>query len=152
MRTLSSRDNPHIKLLHELASSARERRLRRLTLLDGAHLVAAARACGWPIHEILVSDEGLANPEIVRLLDEATGCITTTHVLGRAFAHISPVDTPSGIVALIDYPADDGAPRQTMARHRRRARPSWSWKRCRIREISVRSCAPRPRPGCVTCF
>lgn len=110
MRTLSSRDNPHIKLLHELASSARERRLRRLTLLDGAHLVAAARACGWPIQEILVSDEGLANPEIVRLLDEATGCIATTHVVGRAFAHISPVDTPSGIVALIDYPADDGAP------------------------------------------
>lgn len=103
MRTLASRDNAHIKLLHELARSARERRERRLTLLDGAHLVGAALACGWPVRELLVSDEGLANSEIVQLLDAANG-VPVTHVAGRLFAHISPVDTPSGIVGLIDYP------------------------------------------------
>lgn len=107
MRALSSRDNAHIKLLHELARSARERRARNLTLLDGAHLVTAAIGSGWPLREILVSDEGLTNPEIIRIID-AAGMVPVTHVVGKLFAHISPVDTPSGIVALIDYPAELG--------------------------------------------
>lgn len=106
MRVLSSRDNAHIKLLHELARSARERRARNLTLLDGAHLVTAAIGCGWPLREILVSDEGLRNPEIARII-EAASKVPVTHVVGSLFAHISPVDTPSGIVVLIDYPAEE---------------------------------------------
>lgn len=103
MRTLSSRDNAHIKMLHELARSARARRSQGLTLLDGAHLVAAAIGYGRPLREILVSDEGLKSAEIIRILDSA-GSVPVTHVVGRLFSHISPVDTPSGIVALIDYP------------------------------------------------
>lgn len=106
MRTLSSRDNAHIKLLHELAHSARARRMHRLTLLDGAHLVGVALTRGWPIREVLVGDAGLRTPEILRLL-EAVGDAPITHVVGNAFAHISPVDTPSGVVALIDYPAEN---------------------------------------------
>lgn len=108
MRTLSSRDNAHIKRLHELARSARARRMHRLTLLDGAHLVSAALERGWPMRELLVSDEGLNTPEILRLLESAGG-VPITHVSGSTFAHVSPVDTPSGILALIDYPTEHAA-------------------------------------------
>ena len=46
MKTISSRQNPLIKDLHLLATSATERRQQAKTLLDGVHLVQAAIAHG----------------------------------------------------------------------------------------------------------
>lgn len=109
MKTLSSRDNAQVKRLHALAHSARERRKLGLTLLDGVHLVEVALARGVPLAEVYVSDEGLARAEIVALLARCEAAARVVHLQGNLFAHVSPVETPSGILALIDMPSPAAA-------------------------------------------
>ncbi len=105
--TLSSRDNPRIKHLHALASSARERRKHGETVLDGAHLIEAAVHAGKVLKAVYVSTSGLAQGEIVTLLDQLASDVTVTELADPLFAHVSPVDTPSGLLALIDIPAQE---------------------------------------------
>lgn len=102
--TLSSRDNPRIKHLHALASSARERRKHGETVLDGAHLIQAAMQTGQTLKAVFVSTSGLTQGEIVALLEHLAPDVTVTELADPLFAHVSPVDTPSGMLALIDIP------------------------------------------------
>ncbi|MCK0512759.1 TrmH family RNA methyltransferase [Aromatoleum buckelii] len=104
MKTITSRDNPAVKRLHALARSARERRSEGRTLLDGAHLVRAALDAGWALRELVASDQGLGRAEIADLLDRCAG-VPAIHLTDALFAHVSPVDTPSGLLAIIDLPA-----------------------------------------------
>ena len=104
MKTITSRDNPAVKRLHGLAHSARDRRSEGRTLLDGAHLVRAALDAGWPLRELVASDQGLARAEIADLLERCAG-VPAIHLPDALFAHVSPVDTPSGLIAIIDLPA-----------------------------------------------
>lgn len=104
MRTITSRDNPLVKRLRGLAESPRERRESGKTLLDGAHLVAGALAAGVPILEWVVSEQGLVNDEIGALL-AANDSIPLTCLPDGLFAQISPVDSPSGLLAVIEIPA-----------------------------------------------
>lgn len=103
MKSVSSRDNPLIKRLRALSESARARRDSGQTLLDGAHLLRAALESGIQPVELLVSEQGLARDEIVSLLDDCA-TIRTTCVPDALFAQISPVDTPSGLIAVIEIP------------------------------------------------
>jgi TrmH family RNA methyltransferase len=104
VKRITSRANPEVKRLHALATSARERRALQLTLLDGVHLVQAALDANWPLRELVVSEIGLARGEIAQLLQRLAHvpCVQLTDAL---FAHVSPVDTPSGLLAVIDLPA-----------------------------------------------
>ncbi|KON79338.1 RNA methyltransferase [Azoarcus sp. PA01] len=104
MKTFTSRDNPTVKRLHALAHSARDRRSEGRTLLDGAHLVRAALDAGWPLRELVASDLGLGRAEIAELLERCAD-VPTIHLPDALFAHVSPVDTPSGLLAVIDLPA-----------------------------------------------
>lgn len=104
MKHLSSRDNPRIKLVHALASQARERRKLGQTLLDGAHLIIAAIEAGAPLLEVFVSESGLNNGEILDVLERLPADVPSHQVPDVLFAHLSPVDTPSGILALIEIP------------------------------------------------
>lgn len=103
MRSLTSRDNPHVKHLHGLAHSARDRRTARQTILDGVHLVEAAVGAGQALAEVVVSDQGLCNSEIVTLLELSKG-VAVTHLSDTLFAHVSPVDTPSGLLGVMSLP------------------------------------------------
>jgi TrmH family RNA methyltransferase len=103
MRSLTSRDNPYVKHLHGLTHSARARRLAGQTVLDGAHLVKAAVEAKTPPVELVVSDQGLRNGEISTLLERCSG-IAVTHLSDALFAHVSPVDTPSGVLGVINMP------------------------------------------------
>lgn len=106
MRSLSSRDNPYVKYLYGLAHSARDRRDAGQTVLDGAHLVKAALDAGRTFDQLVVSDQGLHNSEIAQLVQRCPdGALT--HLSDTLFAHVSPVDTPSGVLGVIDMP---GAP------------------------------------------
>lgn len=102
---ISSRDNPLAKHLHALAQSARERRLHGETLLDGAHLVAAAIAAGRPLKALIVSESGLARPEHRHLLDAVAAGVPRYRFSDPLLRHVSPVDTPSGLLATIELPA-----------------------------------------------
>lgn len=105
MKTISSRDNPLVKRLHALAHSARERRQRGETLLDGAHLVEAAVDAQWPLKAIVRSQHSASHPEHQRLLDVIAADVPCYQLPDALFRHVSPVDNPSGLLAIIDLPA-----------------------------------------------
>lgn len=104
MKTITSRDNPLVKRLHGLAQDGRERRARGETLLDGAHLVAAAHAAGWPLKALVVSESGARRIEHLRLLEAVGGALPRYLLPDALFRHVSPVDAPSGLLAIIDLP------------------------------------------------
>lgn len=112
LKTVTSRDNPAVKRLHGLATSARDRRQHGQTLLDGPHLVAAALDAGLALRELVVSDRGLASAEIASLIDRCAP-LPVTHLTDPLFAHVSPVDSPSGLLAVIDLPAPPAEQRFT---------------------------------------
>lgn len=109
MKAISSRDNPLVKRLHALAHSARDRRKLGETLLDGAHLIEAALHARWPLKALVAAEGGLARAEHGRLLAAAPAEIERFVLPDTLFAHVSPVDTPSGLLALIDLPAEPAA-------------------------------------------
>jgi TrmH family RNA methyltransferase len=89
MKRISSPDNPGFKALRLLAHSARERRKQGRTVLDGAHLVQACLEAGRQPVQLVASDSGLS-------------LLVLTDAL---FAAVSPVETPTGLLAVIDIPA-----------------------------------------------
>jgi len=107
-KEISSRDNPTVKRLHALAHSARDRRKHGETLLDGVHLIDAALAAGWPIKSLIVAAGIEEHGEIAQLRAKAPAAVQQIVLADTLFAHVSPVDTPSGILALIDLPAPTG--------------------------------------------
>ena len=88
---LTSRDNPKVKHWTKLASDGRYRRSKGRALIEGPHLVQAARQAGVEIHALLVSEK--AQPE--------NGAIVLSE---RIFASIVDADTPQGIAAEISTP------------------------------------------------
>ncbi len=104
MKRISSRDNPTVKQLHALATSARERRSAGETLLDGAHLLEVALQRGWQPRLVVASESGSAQPEIAALLARCAPQ-SLIELPDRLFAHVSPVDSPSGVLAVVAVPA-----------------------------------------------
>ena len=110
MRYIASRDNPHFKALKKLCQSGRERRKRSLTLLDGMHLIESYVHSYGHVEELIVSTSGLIRREIVAYL----GCQTTetrkntenpvTVLSDALYAELAIVETPSGIMALVQQP------------------------------------------------
>jgi TrmH family RNA methyltransferase len=103
LKLLSSRDNPTVKHLHALATTARERRKHGQTLLDGAHLVQVALERGAPLQQLVLSESGLAQPELAALAARWAG-IEQILLPDALFAHVSPVDSPSGILGVLPLP------------------------------------------------
>ncbi|PTR17285.1 TrmH family RNA methyltransferase [Nitrosospira sp. Nsp2] len=106
MKLISSRDNAFSKQLVKLAGSAHQRRATGLTLLDGIHLIHAYRlALGRP-KNLIVSESSYRNKEIKQLLAEQDEEEASVIVLSDAlFRAVSPVKTPTGVIALVDIPA-----------------------------------------------
>ena len=103
---LSSRDNPLVKRARALAHSARDRRKLGQSVLDGAHLVGAALDAGMALDALLVSEGGQGDSEHRALLARAPAGCTVACLPDELFAQISPVDTPTGLMALIDTPVE----------------------------------------------
>lgn len=110
MKLITSRDNPTVKRLHGLATSARERRSAGETLLDGAHLLSVALARGLRPKLVVASESGRQQGEIAALLAACTD-LPGIELPDRLFAHVSPVDSPSGVLAVVDVPVPVGQPR-----------------------------------------
>ncbi|MEO8992318.1 MAG: RNA methyltransferase [Nitrosospira sp.] len=107
MKFITSRDNPFFKKMIKLTGSAQQRRATGLTLLDGVHLVAAYHiALGQP-EVLILSESGRESAEIKRLLDEWKPRESlSVVVLGDSlFREVSPVKTPTGIMALARIPS-----------------------------------------------
>jgi TrmH family RNA methyltransferase len=107
MPVIISRDHPLIKQLIKLEGSSRYRRKTGLTLLDGIHLIQIyCSVLGTP-KNLIVSQSYIENTENKRFLKILFGNTlpAVTIISNALFRAISPVKTPTGILALIAIPA-----------------------------------------------
>lgn len=112
MKSITSRENPFFKQLVKLARSAVQRRTSGLTLLDGAHLIDAYYAALGLPQSLIIGESAGENEESKHLLAQlGTEQAVPVVVLSDAlFREVSPVKTPSGIIALVAIPAHDVIP------------------------------------------
>jgi TrmH family RNA methyltransferase len=103
MKQITSRDNPACKQLKKLAESSRERRKTGKTLLDGAHLLASYLEAGAVPVLVAVTPEARDKAEIRELLDKAAGA-QQIELAPHLLADIAPVETPTGLLAVVDIP------------------------------------------------
>lgn len=106
MKHITSRQNPLVAHFRAVAHGDDRSRL----LLDGAHLVSDSLDVDLALHYVVVSPEALAVDDIAELVDriEAVG-IEVISASAAVMAALSPVRSPSGIVALADRPTGGDA-------------------------------------------
>lgn len=101
MRSISSRQNPIVRTFRALADEPDPTGER--VLLDGAHLVAEARAAGAAFEVLVVAESRLQaeteESELARTLE--ADAVNVLAADDRVFAALSPVKTPSGIAAIV---------------------------------------------------
>lgn len=95
--TITSRDNPLFRRLKKLSESSRERREARTTLLDGEHLVEAYLDAGG--EPLVLLHSASCDPAIWQPLALRCGGAKTVSFSDSLFAELSPVESPSGILA-----------------------------------------------------
>lgn len=100
MKLIQSRDNAYYKQLKRLAESGRERKKRGRTLLDGLHLAQAWEQQRGPLSELVVAESALVGGEIADWLS-GRDCTVIGDALMR---ELGIVDTPSGLLAVVDTP------------------------------------------------
>ena len=92
-------------MARKLLKSARERRRSGRILLDGAHLIASyAERFGLTGAVVFVNSVNLATTEISEITASMPEQARVLEVPDALFGDISPVDTPTGIIALVDRP------------------------------------------------
>ena len=100
MRSISSRQHPIVRAYRQLARQPDATGLR--LLLDGAHLVREAHAAALPLESVVVAQSHLDQPTEEGALAQALqrAGIEVVSAAEQVFAAVSPVRTPSGIVAI----------------------------------------------------
>ena len=106
---IASADNAHFKALEKLAHSARERRKRGHSVLDGTHLLAALLDSGREPESVFVDAAGEANPEIATLLARV-GSAPVYRLADALFRAVSTVETPTGVIVVAATPEGTAAP------------------------------------------
>jgi len=104
LKRVTSRGNAALKAVVKLAHSASERHRSGLSVLDGAHLVAALLDAGGKPEQVVVSDAGLADAEVAALVERCKPAPVTL-VADRLFEALSTVQSPTGLVAVARTPA-----------------------------------------------
>jgi TrmH family RNA methyltransferase len=103
MKVISSRSNTLVRALLKLRNSARERRKRGSTLLDGMRLVSAyVERVGAP-RTLLLAPEAPSTAEIQALLRRIPS-IEPIVLGGGLYADLSSVSTPTGVIAEVPIP------------------------------------------------
>jgi len=109
MKFISSRDNSAFKHLTRLVGDARYRKQQRATVIDGDHLLDAcidAGAQGLIVRVVLSEDAVEAVParQILERLKRVLGQVEMLVFTEALFRQISPVMTPTGLLAEISEP------------------------------------------------
>jgi TrmH family RNA methyltransferase len=106
MEQISSTHNPSLKLARKLLKSQRERRRAGKILLDGVHLISAySSSLGLAGAVILIKSSSVGVGEIGAFIESLPEDVRMLDVPDAMFQEISPVDTPTGIIGLVDRPA-----------------------------------------------
>lgn len=102
MKKITSRDNDLFKQIKRLAESARERHKTGQILLDGAHSIQSyLQTFGEP--ELLIVTGAELAADALHLLQDL-GDTRQVMFPGNLFAELSPVTSPTGIMALVKKP------------------------------------------------
>jgi TrmH family RNA methyltransferase len=103
---ISSRRNALFQTARKLAGSVRERSGSRTALLDGTRLISAYVAgFGLDGVTLLIDEQAAENPGVKRLVET---CGRKTYVFASGlFREISQVESPEGVVAIVDIPEID---------------------------------------------
>jgi TrmH family RNA methyltransferase len=100
MRAITSRQNPIVSRFRMLADSADPTGAR--VLLDGVHLIRDAHESGHAFEIVAVSSSRLATDteegQVAQALEKSG--VEVVHAPDSVFAAMSPVRTPSGLVAI----------------------------------------------------
>ena len=112
MKSISSRDNPLFKTIKKLEESAKDRRASGNTLLDGEHLIETyLSVLGMP--ELVVLNETVAGDQGKRHLLDKFDPASLVMMPDAMFRELSPVKTPTGMIALITIPLSAPSTQQT---------------------------------------
>ena len=103
VKLISSRDNSLFKSLKKLAHSTRERRQSGKALLDGVHLIVAHIERIGPPEVLVVAHAAQDKPEVRGLLERLPH-VALIALSDALFRELAPVETPSGILALVAVP------------------------------------------------
>ncbi len=103
VKSIASPANPKFKALLKLAQSPRARRQQSKALLDGIHLIEAYRTFHGAPALLAVSADARDNPEIHALL-QAIQPVEPLLLSDSLFAKLSSVESPTGIIGIIDIP------------------------------------------------
>jgi TrmH family RNA methyltransferase len=109
MKSIASRDNAGFKAMARLVASSSARRASGLSVLDGAHLLAACLDAGHEPQAIMVSRAGLDDPEVAALLARAPGARVTL-LADALYDSLSTVESPTGVIASVRTPPARPAP------------------------------------------
>jgi RNA methyltransferase, TrmH family len=103
MERISSRQNPVVRAYRDLAREPDPAGLR--LLLDGAHLVREAHNAARTFESVVLASSRLDSENEERSLAEALerGGVDVAVASDRVFASISPVRTPTGIIAIAHH-------------------------------------------------
>lgn len=106
LKQITSRDNPTYRQLLGLARNRRDRRQRGQTLVDGEHVLESALQAGLiPRLLVFAQPYPAASLEAWRVRLAQVPAVTLP---ANLFAPLSPVESPTGLLAVIDIP-DSGA-------------------------------------------
>jgi RNA methyltransferase, TrmH family len=108
-KTITSGENQRYKELRRLVQSAQARRKSGLSVLDGAHLVAAYRKHHGAPQQLVVSRSGMEDREIRGLAESLAGPDALL-LADPLFRHLSTVETPTGILAVVQTPRPQPVP------------------------------------------
>ncbi len=104
MREITSRDNPTVRELVQLSGSARERRKRGMSVIEGVHLCEAFLDGGGVPRELFVTRAGHEHPEVAALVARCAPAPAPTMLGDSVFRAVSALGHGVGVVMLIDTP------------------------------------------------
>ncbi len=105
MKKIASRDNAIFKMLSKIERHSKERRESGKAILDGVHLVESCIASGIEPDLVIVREDCTDKPEILGIL-KGRECVS---MLDTLFDRLSPVKSPTGILALLSIPVPEPA-------------------------------------------
>jgi len=109
LKSITSRDNPAYKAMHRLVSKSGERKASGMSVLDGAHLLAAFLDSGRTPEEVLVNGAGAEDPEVAELVRRSAPA-PVTQLSDALFKSLSTVDSPTGVIASVRTPEPGAVP------------------------------------------
>ena len=109
MKTIASKDNPAYKAMHRLVAKASERRATGMSVLDGAHLLAAFLDSGATPEQLMVNRAAAEDARIAALVRRSAPA-PVTQLSDALFRSLSTVDSPTGVIAAVLTPQPKPVP------------------------------------------